>query len=171
MTTETVTDDRARGSSQSSRLRLVACLVGVLVLAGTALVTTASPASAADCSGSLVGHHPVRSEAGRTLAYVDIYYRSDGTNCARLNSSSLTWGERKWMKIELMTCRETSDPGRTCTPIDPTPGRYYDIDQGNFQYYAGPVSVYGRGRCIAWFAGIASPRYGEGTHYDAGHCG
>jgi len=167
----TITDEPRPRHSRRSRRRLLIPLVGALLLAATCVLTTASPASAADCSGSLVGHYPLRNEAGRTLGYVDIYYRSDGWNCARLNSSSLTWGERKWMKIELMTCRETSDPGRTCTPLDPRPGRYYDIDQGNFQYYAGPVQVYGRGRCIAWFAGIDSPRHGEATHYDAGHCG
>jgi hypothetical protein len=160
------------GERRAVRRRILLPLVGALLMAATTVVASAGPASAADCSGTLVGHYPVRVNGnGRTIGHVDIYYRSDGWNCARLNSNNLTWGERKHMALDLYTCRETSDPGRECTPVDANNRRYYDYDHDEYRYYAGPVQVYGRGRCIAWDGWMVSPTYGQAWARDAGHCG
>lgn len=142
-----------------------------LLLSASVVTITASPAAAADCSGSLVGHYPVRTSSGRTLAHVDIYYRSNGWNCVRLNSYDRHWGEPKYMAIELATCRETVDPGNSCTPLNPNDDRYYDRDAGWFSYYAGPVSVYAPNRCIVWSANVQSYEYGLAQTKGAGHCG
>lgn len=166
------TADTGTKERRSARRRILLPVVGALLMAAATVLTSASPASAADCSGTLIGHYPVRVNGnGRTIGYVDIYYRSDGWNCARLNSNDLTWGERKTMSIDLYTCRETSDPGTSCTPIDANNRRYYDYDYGEFRYYAGPVDVYGRNHCIAWDGWMVSPTYGQAWTRNAGHCG
>jgi hypothetical protein len=172
VTTAETEAEKAAEERRGVPKRILLPLVGALLMAATTVVASAGPASAADCSGTLVGHHPVRVNGdGRTVGYVDIYYRSDGWNCARFNSNNLTWGERKPMNIDLMRCRESSDPGRECTPVDANDRRYFDYDHDEYRYYAGPVEVYGRGRCIGWNAWMVSPTYGHAWNYNAGHCG
>jgi hypothetical protein len=150
--------------------------VAAALCLATLITVSAPPASAAGCSGNLVGHHPVRNAAGELLAHVDIYYDSStGYNCARLNSYDGWWGRRKWMYIELYTCRETTDPGDSCTQYG-SGSRYFDNDGGDFQYYAGPVSVYGRGHCIGWNAlswkqPSSGSAAGNAQENGAGHCG
>ncbi|SFL07968.1 hypothetical protein SAMN05216275_15217 [Streptosporangium canum] len=119
-------------------MRIVKLVMAALTLAAAALVSTvsASPAQAADCSGSLIEHLPVGS-----LGYLDIYYSSStGNNCARLNSTGSSYGESKYMSVRLNACSASSTS--VCNVLDT------DSDSGYFEYYAGPVTVYGKGRCL-----------------------
>lgn len=102
--------------------------------------------------------------ACRTRCYLDIYYSSaTGNNCARANATGVYYGVKKHMEVMLMVCQETTYTGYC---IGLAGDRYFDADGGDFLYYAGPVTVYGRGHCIAWRAGIY--RVGVGG---VGHCG
>ena len=65
--------------------------------------------------------------------------------------------------VELFVCAQTR-PGHTCTPIasssDPATGSDWR-KTGMFKYYAGPVTVPGRGHCILAHGFL----YWKGTTY------
>lgn len=163
------------GRSQGRHRRLW-WLAGVLMLLVPGVVVgTGGPASAEDCRGELVGHYPARNAAGTTMAYVDIYYRSGGWNCARLNSNGSWWGVRKHMRLELKTCTQTRDPGDWFDCTQRNGDNAYDEDSGDFLYYAGPVEVYAPGRCVGWY-GRVEPLNNDrpelvAVAQGAGHCG
>ena len=90
---------------------------------------------------------------GTTYGYLNLYYNSaNGYNCAETVSSSATNGVSKFMYVELDVCTQTS-PGGNCT-VQSYNKPYYDVDQGTYSYYAGPVGVYGAGHCLTPYAEI-----------------
>lgn len=159
-----------RGRQRRRRTLLALPIIGLL-LSACVVTLAAGPAAAAGCSGNLVGHHPVRTPEGELMAHVDVYYSSNGWNCVRLNSYGDHWGQHKYMSLEVATCRQTVDPGNTCTPLDSGNSRYYGIDSDWYSYYAGPIKVYAPNRCIAWAVNIMSYEDGVAQTRGAGHCG
>lgn len=145
-------------------------LAGVFALLSTAgVLVGAQPAMAANCSGSLIAHVPAKSANGTIQGYLDVYYNSStGMNCARTNSVSHNWGQRKWMTVYLARCAQTR-PGPTCT------SQAYVSQAGDYEQYAGPKSIAARGHCIVATARIYP--YSDSrtafakTSPEASHCG
>jgi hypothetical protein len=165
------------------RLLQIGLIAALLAFTGLAIPTTnTSIAHAAavtpntdttHCAslGTLLSPTIPLTDQGVTLGYLKIYYNSsNGYNCAEAVSSSTTYGKVKYMLVGLNVCTETS-PANTCNIISYNPP-YYDVDDGNFSYYAGPAGVYGAGHCITAYAEINwngySSLYSPGT---AVHCG
>jgi len=114
--------------------RRLAAVATALAMGGGLLVGAAAPAAAAtSCSGGLLGNNSVPG------GYVAIYYNSStGYNCA------MTY---------------TNHPGvtqRITVGLGVSGASSSKIDSGNYKYYAGPVSVYARGKCIDWWGGAGN---------------
>ncbi|MDP5225725.1 MULTISPECIES: hypothetical protein [Arthrobacter] len=112
-----------------------------LALAGSfgAVSATGAEAATGTCSGTLVGHNPL-SLNGTTYAYLDVYYNSTtGYNCARTVHYGSTWGKPLFTSVTL------NYVGR----------QGIASDSGTYAYYAGPVSLYGRGICVEASANIS----------------
>src|ERR1700753_2807932 len=89
---------------------------------------------------------------------------STGNNCAMTVAAGPAYGHASFIDVVLYRCKQTS-PGPTCT-YDADPG-----DPGEYQFFAGPVSVHAPGRCISAFGELT---YGNVTVYGelagAKHC-
>ncbi|MEV8631215.1 hypothetical protein AB0395_06110 [Streptosporangium sp. NPDC051023] len=114
-------------------------IAAIALIGATAVpLSISTPANAASCGGSRIEHIAVNS-GGSTYGYLDVYYSSStGRNCARLDRV-VNYGTKKGMILQLWACQPGSNP---CGQLD------YESDSGQFGQYAGPVSVYGKGRCI-----------------------
>ncbi|MEV2266534.1 hypothetical protein [Nonomuraea africana] len=122
------------------KLRTIAA---ALVLGAGVLVGTASPASAATCSGTHLDNWPI------TGGYIAVYYNSStGYNCAMTYTNRP--GVSQYIRVTLSAIGGSSR----------TDAQYY-------KYYAGPVSVYGKGKCIEVYGqvGYSNPLEGFGPAY------
>lgn len=140
-----------------------------LIVSGMAVATAPQAQAASGCSGSLIESRTLK--VGKTtVGSMALYYNaSTGMNCARTNHGGVTWNKKTYTLIEIYACKNTT-PGRNCVL-----GKHA-IDSGNYSKYAGPVSVYGKGKCIAVHANIWWK--GDATVYSGGypalfttHCG
>ncbi|MEU6072856.1 hypothetical protein [Micromonospora sp. NPDC047074] len=117
--------------------RKLTSLAGVAAVGAGLLVGTASPAAAATCSGGLLGNWQIRG------GYISVYYNSStGYNCAMTHTNNP--GVSQYIYVSIGS------------------GNQSDVDKGNFKYYAGPVSVYGRGRCINFAGQVGASNPTEG---------
>ncbi|MEU7898566.1 hypothetical protein AB0B45_37605 [Nonomuraea sp. NPDC049152] len=117
-----------------------------LLLAGSAVMLTGSPAMAAtgQCSGNRIEHLAVKTQSGTVKGYLNLYYDSrTGYNCARLDSAGKYWGVSKTMAVTLHSCKNKTSDYFACKPIKVVQ------DEGRYAKYAGPVKLYGKGHCIA----------------------
>ncbi|MFI6901067.1 hypothetical protein ACIBKY_07395 [Nonomuraea sp. NPDC050394] len=127
----------------------------VLLLAGSAAALGSAPAQAAtgQCAGNRIEHLAVKTSGGTTKGHLNIYYNpSSGYNCARLDSYGSHWGRTKQMSVTLHTCKNKTSDYFSCKSIQ------IANDDGHYAKYAGPVKVYGKGRCIAASAVIDAGR-------------
>jgi hypothetical protein len=69
-----------------------------------------------------------------------------------MNHTRATWGKKFYTAVFINICRQRK-PNTGCDFIDTA------IDDGNFEYYAGPASpkTSGRGRCIFAKGGMQPP--------------
>ncbi|MEU4519939.1 hypothetical protein AB0F52_14605 [Amycolatopsis sp. NPDC024027] len=150
-------------------MKKFAMLLAVLLTA-TGLVTLPATASAAtSCSGSLIDRKVV-SYGGADIAELAVYFNaSTGVNCARMNHLGVTYGHPYRTAVFIVACTETS-PASVCD--------YYgspDAQDGTYSYYAGPVEVTARGRCIHAAGDIYYPSASNKRHVEtspaASHCG
>lgn len=140
-------------------------LMCALTLAVIGMSATGTASAAANCSGSIVGHYPLKYN-GTTIGELAVYW--DGSrNCARMNHIGPTYGKSLRTTVFIVACRETS-PSSRCT-YNGSP----DTDDGTYSYYAGPVYASAAKRCIH----AAGDIYYAGTkrHVEvspaAAHCG
>ncbi|MEV4805942.1 hypothetical protein AB0K18_38590 [Nonomuraea sp. NPDC049421] len=119
-------------------------------LAGT--IATSGPAMAADtpiaaCGGG--SYHVIDSHALGSSAVVYLLYNGS-TNCV------VTWktgarGNSTWVEARVRHDH-----------------MYFNVDEGNFKYYAGPAKATGAaGSCIMWGGSYGSQSYLSGWE----HCG
>jgi len=96
-----------------------------------------SRASANECAGNLIDYSVVRTQSGQTIGELALYYDSaNGNNCAVFNHAGPTWGLQTFTEVMINDCN-----GGTCPSSSAR-------DAGPYAYRAGPVRIYGRGRCI-----------------------
>ena len=130
---------------------LCAALVGLMAIPSTAFAKK-NPYTAAGVCGpgykAIDRHrlHDTNSETGRPilLATVVLTYNSaTGKNCAvtmkryRVGKAVRTFGDHLYVSL-------------AARPLGPTTA---DGDSGEFKYYAGPVYVPARDRCVQWGGG------------------
>jgi hypothetical protein len=137
-------------------MKKLARVAGAFALASAGLtaavtVTTAGPASAAtSCAGTLVEAQPIKNVGGTTLGWLDVYW--DGTyNCVITQSTANTSGVKKWMVAAIWSCPLADKGTWDCHQIA------YQVDQGNYLYYAGPKMVNGVGKCVQALGEIDPP--------------
>jgi hypothetical protein len=127
-----------------NKQRVVALVAGVVLTAPFALLPSGTATSATGaCSGRLVysDSFALQSDPSTKLFELDVYWNaSSGTNCAKAVHLGPTWGQSAYTEVEIEECAET------------TPGPCHAIakarDARDYRYYAGPVSVPGRGHCM-----------------------
>ncbi|MCT4356583.1 hypothetical protein M5362_25995 [Streptomyces sp. Je 1-79] len=138
-------------------LASAAVLVGVGVVAP---VATAGPAAAGGygCNGTLIDSIPHTAYGtGERIGTTYLYW--DGTyNCAALVKQGSLYGVKTRMALSLGTDTELKG------------------DPGHYQYYAGPVKVYGKGKCIftegtLWGANGHELSQGRAPAHGYFHCG
>lgn len=149
-------------------LRLICSFA--IVVAGIAF---SGDVLAQSCPGKLIAVKPIRDSAGKKLAELQLYYSAaTGKNCARTMHSSATWGKPLHTEVFLQTCKRKHFSSRKgCNASKP---HRADNDWGTFRYQAGPVSVYGRNRCVAAQGSIVTEPGGRPTAFRVnirGHCG
>lgn len=157
------------------KTKLIArALATVVAVAAVAVGLAAAPASAGGwgCSGSQIDSWaetvvsgPLPSQQAR-LGTVSLYWDGDtGRNCAVNVSYGSFYGRPKQMLVQIEAC--LNDGSVTCTRVGDSPH-----DNGQYLYYAGPVSVPARGLCVAVHAEIDDPYWGQ-TRLDTKpvHCG
>lgn len=149
-----------------TRLRQAGALAAVLAAAA---LTIAAPgaANAAEygCTGTLLDTYAVKSRVGNTLSHIRLYYNaSTGYNCAS-NVKTAYYSQFKHDVSIYMHNQDFREDDNN------RPGYNNDSDGGKFQYYAGPVKVYAKGKCVNIRA--ITYYYDEMAIRDTGmvHCG
>jgi hypothetical protein len=139
--------------------------VAVLAVAAAASVIAPMNAYAAEygCTGSLIDTYKVYSSVPNHLSTIRLYYNSGtGYNCAA-NVKTAYYSQFKHETYIQMYNEDWAEDNNR-------PGYNIDEDGGKYQYYAGPVKVYGKGKCIGVFA--RTFYYDEmGQKSAGGHCG
>jgi hypothetical protein len=155
-----------------ARLLAAVALVGLAIF-GIVTLTGSSPAKAASgkCAGKLIESRSMKV-GGKKVGELDVYYNSaTGKNCARMNHAGSTWGKKLKTRAWIGICSETTPGDKTCH-YDPSTDA---VDNGNYRYYAGPVTTKtsAAGRCIAasGYLWIGGKRHAVGTKPWVGHCG
>ncbi|GGM21477.1 hypothetical protein GCM10011608_02680 [Micromonospora sonchi] len=117
--------------------RKLVALASTAALTAGLLAATGGPAVAATCSGGLLGNWPIKG------GYISVYYNSStGYNCAMTHTNKP--GVAKYIMVQIGS------------------GGTSKKDAGTYKYYAGPVSVYGRGRCIDFSGQVGAGNAIEG---------
>ncbi|GIJ44987.1 hypothetical protein Val02_18730 [Virgisporangium aliadipatigenens] len=130
--------------------------------------------AASGCTGSLIEKQTATRNA-QAIFELQVYYNSStGMNCAVALHRGVTYGKAYPTQVYIIACVETSPSNqcRTRTLVADPPSA--DVSKyGNWSYLAGPVSVYGRGRCIHAEADMRYDALGPhlATAGAATHCG
>jgi serine/threonine protein kinase len=130
--------------------------------------TISLPAASCSSLGSLIEADGVYSGSSK-VGELDVYYNSStGDNCASFQSLGSARGELKKMFVTITACKQTTS-GSTCTGGLKNGS---SSDSGNYYYYAGPVGVYAKGRCINASGGMVwnGVTYSVSTSPAASHC-
>lgn len=128
------------------RLVVLGATVAAAVLTGAAASsasTTPNMPACSTASGNLIDSYTVPNAPAALYLYYDA---ARGTNCAKLQHLSSSYGAARQTMVELWTCT-TSTAGAECFLVSSS-APYYGHDDGNYAYYAGPVSVRAANRCI-----------------------
>ncbi|MEO3891290.1 hypothetical protein [Nonomuraea sp. B5E05] len=141
------------------RFRNGLAAVASVAMASAWLVGTAAPASAAGPCGSgykLVGTYNIKL-GGSKYGILEIRWNSGkGRNCAVAYGRGSTYGSKAYKSVRIKTSGASS---------------WADSDSGQFEYYAGPVYVSARDKCITVLATVkGSGGYGD-VRVDRVHCG
>jgi hypothetical protein len=131
------------------KIRRLAALFGVTILTSFGLAVAAAPeaSAAVSCSGTITYDHTY-DVGGSPVAEMTIYYNSTngGTNSACFYHLGAYRGKAEDTWVQIHRCTQHSAPaGSTCTIAASS-----RKDEGNYQYYAGPVGVTGTANyCVA----------------------
>ncbi|MFD4672889.1 hypothetical protein ACFWNN_24400 [Lentzea sp. NPDC058450] len=118
--------------------------VAVVVAAAAALILAPMNAHAAEygCTGTLIDTYKVMSRVPNHLSTIRLYYNSStGYNCAA-NVKTAYYSQFKHQASISMYNQDFREDDNN------RPGYNNDFDSGKFQYYAGPVKVYAKGKCV-----------------------
>jgi len=142
------------------RSRVGATLLFTTALLSSQAVAPTAAEAATTCSGTRIATYPIATSSTNKIAELRIFYNSStGYNCAMTVHTGVTVGRYLLTHVYIASCRETTPGGDSCRAISQRE------DEGVYASYAGPVSVYGRGRCIVAFGFI---KYTNGVTYTAG---
>jgi hypothetical protein len=117
------------------------------------------------CAGKLIDSRNLYFEKVK-IGQLQLYYNSnDGKNCALMMHSGSFWGKSFPTKVELYRCTD-----KTCKVVDAWDTDPKPINKiAYYKYFAGPVRVQAKGKCIRVRGGI---RVNDWVNTDiVGHCG
>ena len=118
--------------------------IAITVAAAAALIVAPMNANAAEygCTGSLIDTYKVMSKVPNHLSTIRLYYNSStGYNCAA-NVKTAYYSQFKHEASISMYNQDFREDDNN------RPGYNNDFDSGKFQYYAGPVKVYAKNKCV-----------------------
>ncbi|MEV6716576.1 hypothetical protein AB0M48_31590 [Lentzea sp. NPDC051208] len=118
--------------------------VAVVTAVAAALLLAPMNAHAAEygCTGTLIDTYKVMSRVPNHLSTIRLYYNSStGYNCAA-NVKTAYYSQFKHQASISMYNQDFREDDNN------RPGYNNDFDSGKFQYYAGPVKVYAKGKCV-----------------------
>ena len=151
---------------------LLATIVAAILATGStqtsqaASLTPQTTTSSCRSLGNLVESHPIHDSSRHKIGELDVYYNSStGYNCAYTQGFGVARGTSTVKGVTIYGC-SNSKPASGCnSPREVT-------DEGNYLYYAGPVGVYAKGKCIAAIGHIAwkGKDYYTDTQPYVGHC-
>ncbi|MEV0621928.1 hypothetical protein AB0I81_52020 [Nonomuraea sp. NPDC050404] len=111
--------------------RALTIATAALVTAGVLAGTPEAASAASGCSGQQIRHWVLDDSRGLPISTIRLYYNArTGINCAVNVWRPGTRGKRG-IHIGIWTAKSG-----------------WKRDEGSFKYYAGPVRVYGKHRCV-----------------------
>ncbi|MFE0458538.1 hypothetical protein ACFW1A_04645 [Kitasatospora sp. NPDC058965] len=151
------------------RRATVGAALGAAVVGG--LTFAAGPASAAGwgCSGTEVSGSPyaLTTSSGAVYSYAHLFYDSaTGNNCAVNVKAGSLYGVASYTDVTLYEC--SGDTPGQCSEIMVAPD-----ESKTYKYWAGPVTVPGRGHCVRLFAETDNAAGSVDATYDSAvgfHC-
>ncbi|MEO3891291.1 hypothetical protein [Nonomuraea sp. B5E05] len=118
--------------------RRLTSFAGALALGAGLVAAASAPASAAVCSGTHLDNWSI------TGGYIAVYYNSStGRNCAMTYTNNP--GKAQYIMVSISTSGAS------------------DRDAGTYTTYAGPVSVYAKGKCISFQGQVGKSNPTEGV--------
>jgi hypothetical protein len=144
--------------------RFAKVLAAVLAAGAVSVVApTAAQAAEYGCAGNLIDTYAVKS-GSTTLSTIRLYYNSsNGYNCAVNVKQAQYQSTKSEVSITMFNEDFREDDNNR-------PGYNNDSNGGNFYEYAGPVKVYGKGKCVVIWARTKAG--GKSGNRDTGsvHC-
>ncbi|MFD6494652.1 hypothetical protein ACFV99_39395 [Streptomyces sp. NPDC059944] len=143
-------------------------LAGIIAImaSGVIFAPTAS-AAGYGCAGSEIDTYPVKTSGGTQYATIHLFYNSStGNNCAvTVATTAGGYGTSDTTMVNISVCS-----GTTLTSC--VGGAITNKAQvGEFQYYAGPVSVSAANHCILVSGSRDHNGATAGNQYGPVHCG
>lgn len=94
------------------------------------------------CRGVLIDHKNVHVDQV-LIAQLQLYYdNSTGKNCAMMRHAGHTWGQKHYTYVSIAPCHDSS------CQMNQSPAPGSQEDYGDYNFYAGPVSINARHKCI-----------------------
>jgi hypothetical protein len=140
-------------------------VLAAVLAAGAVGVVVPGAAQAAEygCAGNLIDTYSVKS-GSTTLSTIRLYYNaSDGYNCAVNVKQAQYQSSKSEIDVTMFTDDFREDDNNR-------PGYNNDFDSGNFYEYAGPVRVYGKGKCVVIWARTKAGGKSGSRDTGAVHC-
>ena len=139
----------------------------IAMLASGLMFAPAASAAGYGCSGSEIDTYAVKTSGGTQYATIHLYYdSSSGNNCAvTVATAAGGYGTADTTMVNISVCSGTTLT--SCVSGEIT----HKAQAGNFQYYAGPVSVYAANHCILVSGSRNHNGVVAGNQYGPVHCG
>jgi hypothetical protein len=153
---------------------LLVAIVATILAAGSAQTSQAASLAPQTTSthcqslGALVESRAIKDSGGNIIGELDVYYNSaTGYNCAYTQGRGQARGTSTVKGVTIYSCTNTKPGNGSCGVISKM------TDDGNYLYYAGPVGVQAKGKCIAATGLVAwkGTNYYTNTQPFVGHCG
>jgi hypothetical protein len=136
------------------RLRTLAAVAGLTIVASAALPATGTPAAATTCAGNLIFNTPLKDGKGRRVGELDIYWdAATKSNCAITKHGGRTWGKTLRTTITLWRCKKGVKAGQDCGALIQDSVK----QDGDYAYQAGPVTLKTGHRCIFAIGDVLLP--------------
>jgi hypothetical protein len=135
----------------------VAAAIAVAFAAVVASLTAPdADAAASTCAGNLIFSKPIRDADKTKIGELNVYWdAATKKNCAVTMHAGRTWDKKLHTRVWLQRCAKGVKAGQFCKAGD-RDKRPNVVDDGDYRFRAGPVSLRAAGRCILVQGGIAT---------------
>ncbi|MFJ3716678.1 hypothetical protein [Streptomyces sp. NPDC090057] len=146
---------------------LGALAVTAAIAASGVVFAPAASAAAYGCAGSEIDTYAVKTSGGTQYSTIHLFYDSStGNNCAvNVATTAGGYGTAEKTMVNISVCSGTTLS--SCVGGQIT----NKADVGNYQYYAGPVSVHAANHCILVSGSREHNGVNAGNQWGPVHCG